>query len=144
MRRRTVLAAAGLALLLAGCAGPDEAGQSGAAGETIDAAGVTVLIGPPSEAAMTALLSGELTDLDGCLGVGETVVIWPHGTVVEATDPLTIAIPGDGRARLGHSLEVGGGEISGPGESAPTDIAGLTVPASCAERAVWLAGPGSA
>lgn len=103
-----------------------------------------VLVAPPSDASMTALLAGELKHVGGCLGVGETVVIWPHGTSVESTEPVVISIPGDGNARLGHTVEIGGGEIRGPGESAPAEVAGMTLPASCAGHAVWLAGPGGA
>ena len=51
----------------------------------------------------SALLVGiEAANVGGCLGVADTVVVWPHGTKVASQNPLTLEIPGKGRVSYGR------------------------------------------
>lgn len=106
-------------------------------GEVVEAGDVTVLVGEDTGAGMDALLSGELTVIDGCLGVRQYVVIWPHGTDVTDDDPLTIEVPDLGTFTLGDTVELGGGEVSTNSDTSELD--GVTVPEDCAGSASWLA-----
>ncbi|RZU32961.1 hypothetical protein [Blastococcus saxobsidens] len=133
--RRTVraLVASSAVPLLAACG----------AGEVISVADVTVLVSERTGAGMDALGGGRLEVSGGCLGAGGSVIVWPHGTEVVDDDPLTIAVPGHGTYGLGDEVEVGGGFVlehsSRNWELGPFDVAGVTVPAPCAEHDVFLA-----
>lgn len=92
---------------------------------------------------MDALLAGELEVLGGCLGAGGAVVVWPHGTTVSGTDPLTVDVPGYGTAALGGEIEIAGGYVvehsPGPAPTGPYEVGGVAVPAACTEHDVYLA-----
>lgn len=132
--RRRVLAAAGCVVLLAGCGG---------AAETIEAGGVSVLVSERLDAGMAALLPGTVEVVGGCLGARGVVVVWPHGTRVVDTDPLTVDVPGSGRVGPGDEVSLGGGFVvehgSTPTIPDPLVVAGATVPPSCVEHDVFLA-----
>ena len=127
-------AASVLCATLVGCNG----------GSTLDADGVAILVGPPADATADALLSGILANVGGCLGVGDTVVIWPHGTRVLSKRPLTIDVPHVGKAMLGDSITLGGGisrdRSAGPRTIGDLDVGGVPVPAKCTSFTIWGAG----
>ncbi|WP_456600600.1 hypothetical protein [Blastococcus sp. SYSU DS0616] len=115
----------------------------GCGGEVVRAGGATVLVAERAEAGMDALGGGRLEVVGGCLGASGYVIVWPHGTEVVEDDPLTVSIPGHGTAALGDRVEVSGGFVlehsSGTVEPGPHEVAGVTVPAECAEHDVFLA-----
>lgn len=112
-------------------------------GEVLSAGGVTVLVSEPADAGMDALGGGRLEVVGGCLGAGGHVIVWPHGTEVVDEEPLTIEVPGYGTYGLGDEVEVGGGFVlehsSQDVQPGPFDVAGVTVPAGCAEHDIFLA-----
>ena len=127
----------------AACGGPVEpAGPaSAAATPAAGTAEVTVLVSDPTQASMQALLSGRLRVLRGCLGVGDSVVVWPPGTSTDSGDSLRITIPNLGSYGLGDDIELGGGYAERPHEgSQPWQLDTMTVPEGCGET-VFLAGP---
>ena len=113
-------------------------------GEVVQAEGLAILVGEKSGDAADALLSGTLADVSGCLGVDDTVVVWPHGTKVVEEHPLTVAVPGLGRVGLGDQVKLGGGvaldQYPSPHTAGDVDIAGVTVPAACTTHNVWVGG----
>jgi hypothetical protein len=127
-----------VALALAACGG---------GAETLEAAdGTQVFVGRSESSGADALLEGPLAVLDGCLGAGEQVVVWPNGTKVVDDDPLTVTVPGNrGELRVGDQVRVGGGVAVEPSSSGsasdPLEVAGVTVPATCAGHGVWMASP---
>jgi len=127
MRPLATLALLPLVLPLAACGG----------GEVVEAGDVSVLIGEDTGSGKDALLSGELTVIDGCLGISQYVVIWPHDTEVTDDDPLTIEVPDIGTFTLGDTIELAGGEASPNFDTSELD--GVTVPDDCVESATWLA-----
>ncbi len=133
-----------LPALTALCACAALVGCASGSGQVLDAGGTTVLVGERTDSGDDALLSGRLTDVGGCLGVGETVVVWPAGTSVTTDGPATVHVPGRPSAALGDQMEVGGGVALEPGEQ-PRDneVAGVVVPTACAEKGVWVAAPAS-
>lgn len=92
---------------------------------------------------MDALGGGTLEVVGGCLGADGNVIVWPHGTEVVDENPLTIRIPGVGRFALGDEVRVAGGFVlehsSETVEPGPYEVAGVEVPAECAEHDVFLA-----
>ena len=128
-----VVIASGALPLLSACGG----------GEVISAGEVTVLVSERTGSGMDALGGGRLEVVGGCLGAGGYVFVWPHGTEVVDDEPLTIDVPGLGTFGLGDEVEVGGGFVlehsSQDVEPGPHDVAGVTVPAGCAEHDVFLA-----
>ena len=105
---------------------------------------MTVLIGAAADNAGSALLSGELANVGGCLGVADTVVVWPHGTKVASLNPLTLEIPGKGTVTLGDDVDMGGGvaldQYPVTQNVGDFDVAGVTVPARCTGHNVWVGG----
>ena len=71
------------------------------------------------------------------------MVVWPFGTKVVDTDPLTIEIPEKGTFALGQEVNVGGGFVlehsSSARTSGPLEVSGVTVPTDCADHDVFLA-----
>ena len=133
-RRSRSLLALGLLVTVGVLTGCGDGGDGVVAADEVE-----VLVAEPVDGSMDALLTGRLVVVDGCLGVeaGETgdrvVVIWPHGTEVTDADGPTIDLPGEGELGIGDAVRVGGGGVEdGSG-------AGLEVPASCRDRAPWLA-----
>ncbi|MCF6509108.1 hypothetical protein E9549_17115 [Blastococcus sp. MG754426] len=104
---------------------------------------MTVLVSEQTGSGMDALGGGRLEVVGGCLGAGGSVIVWPHGTEVVDEDPITVDVPGYGTYDLGDEVEVAGGfvlEHSSQDEPPGSfDVAGVTVPAGCAEHDVFLA-----
>ncbi len=69
---------------------------------------------------------GRVSMVGGCLGLDDSVVIWPPGTRVVSGDPLTIDVPGLGSVAVGDSI--GGGGLDYEGREPPN---GLQIPPSC-------------
>jgi hypothetical protein len=111
-------------LVLAGCAG---AGS----GSVVRSPSGDVLIAPESDGGDAALVSGTVQMVDGCLGIGDSVALWPHGTRVTRDDPLTIDVPGTGPVEVGSAVRGSGGFLK-PG----THGGEPPLPASCASAPV--------
>jgi len=116
---------------------------TGCSGKVIDAGGVTVLVSERASSGMDAALAADLQVVGSCLGAGGAVVVWPFGTKVVDTDPLTIEIPEKGTFALGQEVNVGGGFVlehsSSARTSGPLEVSGVTVPTDCADHDVFLA-----
>lgn len=118
---------------------------AGCGGRVVTAGDVTVLVSARTGAGMDALGAGRLSVVGGCLGLGGFVVVWPAGTEVVEEDPLLVEVPDVGRVGLGDRVQVGGGFVvehsdsDEAGEPGPLEVGGVTVPASCARRDVFLA-----
>lgn len=128
--------------LLAACAALILVSGCGAGRETV-VSGVTVLISPRAEASADAALTGRLTVVGGCLGVGDAVVLWPYGTKVVDEDPLAVKVPGSGVVGVGEKVDLGGGVVALSGRRAEPGryrLGGLTVPARCAKYDLFEAG----
>jgi hypothetical protein len=112
-------------------------------GQVITAGDVSVLVSERANGGMDALGGGQLEIVGGCLGASGSVIVWPHGTDVVEQDPLTIDIPDYGTFTLGDSVQVGGGFVlehsSDDVQPGPFDVAGISVPAKCAEHDIFLA-----
>jgi len=116
---------------------------TGRSGKVIDAGGVSVLISERASSGMDAALAAELQVVGSCLGAGGAVVVWPFGTKVVDTNPLTIEIPDMGTFVVGQEVRVGGGFVlehsSSVRTSGPLEVSGVTVPEDCANHDVFLA-----
>lgn len=113
-------------------------------GRTLVAGRATVLVGGWSASGADALDEGPVTVVSGCLGIGSGVVVWPHGTTVVGRSPVTVHIPNLGTFAEGEQVHVGGSPVATAGGHPPGkafDVAGVTVPAACAGRDVFVAGP---
>lgn len=112
-------------------------------GRTIEVGDATVMVSERLRGGMDAGLGGELTVIDGCLGVAGTVVVWPHGTDVVDDDPLTIELPSHRTSTVGGTIELGGGygveHSTHDVEPGPLDVAGVTIPSACARHDIFLA-----
>ena len=131
-----------LAGILTGCG--DEAGPE-SDGESLSVGGVQVLIAERVDGGMDSAGGGRLEVVGGCLGADGFVFIWPPGTEVVAEEPLTIDVPDTGVFAIGEELRIGGGFVlehsSADVKPGPYDVAGITVPAECAEHDIFLATP---
>lgn len=106
---------------------------------TVQAGGTTVLIGERAWAGDEANIAGDLTVVDGCLGLNDYVVVWPHGTDVVRDDPLTLDVPGRGEIGLGDEVALAGGFVHEPpydGPRADLVVYGVAVPEPCTQHAV--------
>lgn len=116
----------------------------GGGGQVISAGDVTVLVSEETGSGMEALGGGQLEVVGGCLGASGSVIVWPHGTEVAHDEPLTVDVPGYGTYGLGDEVQVAGGGVglersSTDVEPGPYDVAGVTVPARCAQHNIFLA-----
>jgi len=73
-----------------------------------------------------ARVSGELTRVGDCAGIGKQVGVWPPGTKVVSESPFTLRVPGLGEVQAGDELVGAGGYFD-----AAADDVGIEVPASC-------------
>lgn len=140
MRRKVLVRPAillALGALVAGCG--DGGGKHSRAGDA------HVLVSAETKYGMAMAGGGTVKLVGGCLGMGEDVVIWPHGTEVVQDDPLTIDVPGLGEVRIGQDVQIGGGMVlehsSDNVTPGPLRMGDLTVPANCAKHDIFLAGP---
>ena len=97
--------------------------------ETSDAA---VLVAAPADSGFDAGVTGEVTIVDGCLGIGDNVAVWPFGTRVTDSDGPVIDVPDLGTITVGDRV-AGAGGFLGAGEGALNDGRTPTVPDSCTE-----------
>lgn len=115
-------------------------------GTVTEVDGVQVLVAGRQNSGMDALGGGTLEVVGDCLGASGEVYVFPDGTDVVDEDPLTIDIPGVGEVALGEEFEIGGGWVlEHSDDRSPSggsfDVAGVTVPATCAEHDVFLSSP---
>jgi hypothetical protein len=120
-------------------------------GRAIPAGDVTVLVSEWYRGGLDAAYGGRLEVVGGCLGAGDWVIVWPHGTDVVEEDPLRIEVPDYGTFGLGDDVQVGGGvglehmpgdwleRFPGDVEPARVEVAGVPVPAECAKHNIWVA-----
>lgn len=139
----TIAAACAAAALLAACGEETSTADGSADGtveeETTPSAGPVVLVAEPQNSGMDSLITGRLTVLGGCLGVGDSVVVWPEGTEVLLDDPVRIEVPGRGTYSLDSEIELGGGHLE---PAADGTVGGVEVPEACAAVGeVFLASP---
>ena len=75
--------------------------------------GEIVVSGPDVTDSMSAGVSGVLSRVGSCIGLGDSLVIWPHGTTWDpATSTLTFSAPFEGySAQLGQHVHGGGGTV---------------------------------
>jgi hypothetical protein len=132
LRRAAWSVVASVAVFLAACGGG-----------AMVAGDVTILVSERAEAGMDALGGGRIEVVGGCLGADGSVIVWPHGTDVIEEDPLRIEVPGYGTFGLGDQVQVAGGYVlehsSDELTPGPFEVAGVTVPAQCAEHDIFLA-----
>lgn len=103
-RRAAVVISICLGALASGC---------GADAEILGRSGDLVLVGADSSGSMAGIgLGGTVTVVGECLGVDKRTVIWPKGTTLESTDPLTIRVPGHGLIKVGDQVVGGAVDVS--------------------------------
>ena len=135
--RTLVIAATCVATALLAACGEDTSGVCGTDGtveeETTPSAGPVVLVAEPQNSGMDSLITGRLTVLGGCLGVGDSVVVWPEGTEVLLDDPVRIEVPGRGTYSLDSEIELGGGHLEPAADGTVGGaVGGAEVPEACA------------
>ncbi|MEE1621429.1 hypothetical protein ACQ3I4_13255 [Zafaria sp. Z1313] len=129
-RRRMIAGAALLGLALAGCSGDGGGGAAAAPSGTVllEDSGMKLLaLAEEPDAHMDALLQGNLAvDEGGCAvvaprdGSGPVLVVFPHGTTLEAG---VVQVPGKKQLGLGDLISLGGGIMPLDGER-PRDCTG--------------------
>ncbi|MFN8196257.1 MAG: hypothetical protein U0R80_18480 [Nocardioidaceae bacterium] len=96
-------------------------------GEVVDSGGFQVLVGHDDGSDRAGIgFFGDVTVVGTCLGVEDTVVIWPPGTEVANDDPLTVDVPGLGEVGVGDRIQ--GGAVERDPEEPPD---GLEIPEGC-------------
>lgn len=68
-----------------------------------------VLVAAPADGGDDAMVSGEVTVVDGCLGINDDVAVWPSGTQVTDPDGPVIEVPQLGTITVGDHVEGAGG-----------------------------------
>lgn len=127
MRRAgcAVLVVASLAAVSSsGCSADDN-------GDVLGSDGAWVVVAPPADGGTDALVSGVVRLIDGCLGIEDSVALWPAGTELVSEDPLTIDVPGTGEVQVGAAVRGAGGYIEAGGYGGEP-----TLPKSCSEAPV--------
>jgi hypothetical protein len=100
---------------LSGCFGLG--GHDGTEARILESPSGNVLVGPELNGPTVGVgFGGTVVKVGDCLGVDGWTVIWPHGTTIASTDPLSIEVPGLGRLAVGDTVD-GGGNISTDGTS---------------------------
>jgi hypothetical protein len=94
-----------------------------------------------SEAYPDALVTGQLSVVDGCVAVtakdaGEFLPLWPEGFYVEAG--AVHSPDGEIVAGWGDAVSLGGGEVDG---SMASEMTGSAVPSRCSDLTPWLVSP---
>lgn len=73
-----------------------------------------------------AIISGPLSLVGNCAGIGDAVAVWPKGTTVAQERPLVLDIPGLGTVKAGDELTGAGGNFDTAADEVP-----LRLPQSC-------------
>jgi hypothetical protein len=99
----------------------------------------------PKDSWPAALLVGPLTEVDGCLMVGDPatgqfLALWPHGyrAVVLEGNVVVVNEEGTKVVAVGDEADFGGGQI--PPDLA-TDLAGTPIPERCLTEFIWSTAP---
>lgn len=102
-----------------------------------------MLVSERAGSGMDALGGGHLEVVGGCLGASGYVIVWPHGTEVVKDEHLTIEVPDYGTFAVGDNAQVAGGFVlehsSDEVEPGSYQVAGVSVPATCAEHDIFVA-----
>lgn len=88
--------------------------------------GETVLLLKAGEGGRDAIVTGPLTLVGTCVGIGDHVALWPQGTKIVDEFPLVLSVPGLGEVRAGETLAGAGGYF----DTAVDDVS-VDVPDSC-------------
>lgn len=107
--------------------------------------GVTVMTYPSNGMSMSALAGGKLTNVDGCLAIGDRhhvfYLLMPEGyALVERNGPEVLIGPtGEEQAQLGDEVSIGGGYATPPFNNPQSSV---DVPPSCVSNTAgyFLAG----
>jgi hypothetical protein len=108
----------------------------GASDEVLEAGAVKILVAAPADSGMDAMVIGTVAIVDGCLGIGDHVAVWPSGTDVVAEDPLVIDVPGLGEVRVGDDVTGAGGYVQEYGRGD-----GPALPDECSDAFVVIYRP---
>jgi hypothetical protein len=102
--------------------------------KVIDTADVAVLVAAPARGGDDAAIGGEVTVVDGCLGIDDAVAVWPFGTEVTDRNGPLIDVPGLGKVRVGDHVTGAGGYLSATSEG--REGLAPTVPDTCKDRSL--------
>ncbi len=106
-------------VLLVGCGqGPGADGP-----KVLETPEAAVLVAGPAEGVDGALIAGAVTIVDGCLGIGGDIAVWPSGTRVTHSEGPVIDVPGLETLNVGDDVEGAGGYMRAKGlndSSSPT------------------------
>lgn len=130
VRRRRRIGVGAIALLgvtlLSACGDGGGSNQGGPV--LIATPDAAVLIAAPADGGNDASIAGAVTIVDGCLGIGDNVAVWPSGTRVTEPEGPVINVPNLGTITIGDDVEGAGGYM--PAKSFD-DVWSLSVPDSC-------------
>ncbi|WP_432573026.1 hypothetical protein [Kineococcus sp. SYSU DK005] len=73
--------------------------------------GEIIVASATGNASMSAAITAPLSRVGSCIGLGESLVIWPEGTTWDASTATLTLADGD-TVELGEELHTGGGSIS--------------------------------
>ena len=79
-----------------------------------------------SRLGLDARVVGQVALVGDCLGIGDSVALWPAMTKVVSENPLVIDVPNAGRVGVGDMVQGAGGRVD-----AATHGKGVEVPSSC-------------
>jgi hypothetical protein len=101
--------------------------------------GEVIVVDDSDDDSLTAALTAPLARVGSCIGLGETLVVWPQDTTWDAsTSTLTLA--GGETFMLGEELQTGGGSFTAgtlAGYSEGTGRA-VTECGAAPEQAIWV------
>lgn len=120
-----VIALLGAALLSA-CGDSSDPGEGGP--DLIETPDAAVLVAAPADGGNDASIAGAVTIVDGCLGIGDNVAVWPSGTRVTEPEGPVIDVPNLGSITIGDHVEGAGGYM--PAKRFD-DVWSPSVPDSC-------------
>jgi hypothetical protein len=104
----------------------------GGGAEDLDSGGIHVLVSASSDGGgADAGIVGKVRLIGKCLGIGNEVAFWPHGTKVVSDDPLTIDVPGEGEVTIGDTVSGAGATHSSGRPEVDTSVPDTPIPDAC-------------
>ena len=123
---RSVTSAAALAAVLL------TASACGGGAHDLTAGKYHVLVSAPADGGEDMGISGKVQLVGTCLGIGNNIAFWPHGTKIVSEDPLTVDVPGEGELTIGDTVEGAGGSHSTAfNPEISTVVPDLPIPDTC-------------
>jgi hypothetical protein len=97
----------------------------------------------PSGGGPDALIQGTLEERNGCIRMGETLMLWPYGWSLEERDGRLTILDDQGSAAfgVGDRIWIGGGDVSGGNIAHPEYAIGEPIPRRCRSDGYWYARP---